>query len=54
MPRLVAATQRDHRLRRLGIVTRAVLNASLNRSAIYIGPSTLYGMSAPSPSRAAT
>ena len=49
MPRLVAETRRDHRLRRLGIATRAVPEAVLNRSAIYIGPRTLYGMSAPSP-----
>ena len=52
MPRLVAATRRDHRLRQIGIVTRAVPKAILNRNAIYIAPRTLYGMSAPSPGRA--
>ena len=41
------------RLRRLGIVNRTVSKAILNRSAIYIGPRTLYGMSAPSHGRAA-
>lgn len=39
---------------RLGILTRAAPNAILNRNAIYIGPRTLCGMSAPSPGRAAT